>query len=84
MICVQNFCPDFVCINSESFLDGDAQASVDEVICQHLFREGHVRVAETLARVSHRRFIKQYSLCNFTLQISDSSVYNIVVFCSLI
>lgn len=50
----QNFTSDFVCVSNEDFLNGERQQLINEVICQHFFREGLLNVAETLVEVNER------------------------------
>ncbi|KAK4323983.1 hypothetical protein Pmani_005350 [Petrolisthes manimaculis] len=42
----KNFTADFGCISNDSVFSGDKQQLVNEVICQHFFREGLLDIAE--------------------------------------
>lgn len=48
----QNFTADFGCISNDSVFSGDKQQLVNEVICQHFFREGLLDIAEEFISVS--------------------------------
>lgn len=48
----QNFTADFGCISNDSVFSGEKQQLVNEVICQHFFREGLLDIAEEHIRVS--------------------------------
>lgn len=49
---LQNFTADFGCISNDSVFSGDKQQLVNEVICQHFFREGLLDIAEEFISVS--------------------------------
>lgn len=51
-IFLQNFTADFGCISNDSVFSGDKQQLVNEVICQHFFREGLLDIAEEFISVS--------------------------------
>ncbi|XP_068237559.1 E3 ubiquitin-protein ligase RMND5A-like [Palaemon carinicauda] len=42
----KNFTADFGCINNDSVFSGEKQNLINEVICQHFFREGLLDIAE--------------------------------------
>ncbi|XP_076057536.1 required for meiotic nuclear division 5 protein souji isoform X2 [Oratosquilla oratoria] len=44
----KNFTPDFGCISNDSVFSGTKQQLLNEVICQHFFRQGLLTIAEDL------------------------------------
>lgn len=77
-VALQNFVIDNTTCSQPGVFDGENASLLNEVLCEHLFRQGRLDIAEQLIEV--RQYVESLFLSLFLLQLTVSTVRKIIYF----